>query len=204
MYKFIFSTIFCLLAITMFGQKPSAPKAPTIDPKYLQSIPKVPIEVFQTDLNYERIPFFNSWSDFVKCGGDLKLIGFQVTFIDTKDVPISGCNSFSDPSNTYYYAGDLDITALKNLPTQLKTTGRINRVIANYGAYSFSASNFSLYISTMRSIGTVGPYDLTIKIDGVGSIPMKYQCVGNNTLYANNGKQTIIITLGRTTYTVPN
>jgi hypothetical protein len=192
-----------MVTMTVFGQPKGNPKPATIDPKFLKNITKIdPSTIAPITLSQERIPFFNNWVERIKCSDSYKFMGFQITFIDTKDATSTGCSNIDDANKTYYYSGALDFVNLKAFPTTIKLAGDINYVWNN-NPYTFYPKKFNLAISTVRPIGTTAATnDLTITIDGVGTIPMKYQTMGNHTLYANNGKQIVIISLSWLEYTI--
>jgi hypothetical protein len=203
----------CLFAFQAFAQQPK-PQIPPVIPIKVD-VSKMPRPL----LTVETLPFFKPFFSFItdgenSCGICSKIISFQVTVIDIKDVVIGSKGNAGDESKTYYAAASIQYDnphTMKFLPLSFDLQ-RDMLVSVNGGTGCATTSSgiqfecqqlfgiksprkFALSINTCKD-NSSNSNKLSLKIDGV-LMSFTYQTIGNNTLYANNGKQIIIITMGK-------
>jgi hypothetical protein len=211
----------CLLTLGAYAQQPK-PVTPSAMPMRID-VAKLP------NLKVETLPFFKPIFSFITdkengCAGLCsKQISFQITIIDTKDIVMNTSGSSVDNSRTYYGTTGIQFdnpASMKFLTPQLELKGDVlisensatgcNTTPSSSGLVfdcvqpfgKKAARKFTLSISTAQD-GSSTPNKLSIKIDGVGSLSFIYQTIGNSTIYANNGKQIIVITLGKDNWCSP-
>ena len=174
------------------------------------------------NLTVTTLPFFKPFFSFITdketgCAGICsKELYFQITVIDTKDVVIGSKGDGGDNSRTYYSTATIQYenpTAMKFLPPQFNIKG--DMYVSERGSTdcnpcqtggiqfgcgqlfgNAALKKFTLSISTSQD-GSSNPNKLSMKIDNVGSFSFIYQTIGNSTIYASNGKQIIVITIGK-------
>jgi hypothetical protein len=209
----------CLFAFQAFAQQPKPQISPVIPIKV--DVSKMPTP----RLTVETLPFFKPFFSFItdgenSCGICSKIISFQVTVIDIKDVVIGSKGNQGDDSKTYYATASIQYDnpqTMKFLPLSFDLQG--DMLVSDESATNckpcsgtiFGGSSqyfgnghprkFTLSINTCKD-GSATPNKLSLKIDGV-LMSFTYQTIGNSTLYANNGKQIIIITMGKGSYCGP-
>ena len=182
-----------------------------------------------SNLKVETLPFFKPIFSFITdkengCAGLCsKQISFQVTIMDTKDIVMNSRGSSVDNSRTYYGTTGIQFdnpASMKFLTPQLELKGDVLISESSATGCNTAASSsglvfdcvqpfgkkatrkFTLSINTAQD-GSSTPNKLSIKIDGLGSLSFIYQTIGNSTIYANNGKQIIVITLGKDNWCSP-
>jgi hypothetical protein len=202
----------CFFTASTFAQQPTTVTPIKID---VSKLPRLPLIV-------ETLPFFKPIFSFITdkesgCAGVCsKQISFQVTLIDTKDVVMGSRGNMLDESKTYYATAIIQYdnpSTMKFLPPSLDLQGDV--LVSEQGATvcqpcptggiqfgcaqpfgNKATRKFTLSINTCKD-GTSNPNKLSVKIDGVGLLSFNYQTIGNSTIYANNGKQIIVITMGK-------
>ena len=180
----------------------------------------------------KTLPFFTNIFNYIKdkatgCGGFFcrKQFQFQITVINTKTNSGSYSSDIVDSSKTYYGTSSIEYEQpdkINYLPSIIELQGQF--LISDVGltdcipckktdeTFPWNScsqpfgnnvkTGFKISINTCDD-GSINPYRLTLKIDGVGTFVFNYQTIGNSTIYAINGQQIITITIGHNNFCDP-